>query len=138
MPDTLERRADDARIGRVESKVDILADNLRQHIVDESAIFMEFKGGIERLAVTAEQHTKVLDKVSETLESIANQNVRLSMTEMQTEQHGKHLYDLQRQVDEQDDAIHAGAEKTDRIYWIAGIAGTVLGAAWAVISWWLK
>lgn len=139
MPDEqYERRASDQRIERVEGKVDALTEDLRQHIVDEGSVFTEFKVGIERLAVTAEQHTKVLDRVASTLEGIAQQNARLTVVEADSLRHERHLYDLQKQADTLDDEVQANEEKTNRLYWLGGLVWTAVGALAALVGWLLK
>jgi hypothetical protein len=80
-------RRDDARIPRLEDKVDELGEALKDHIRDETAVMVSIHTAIERLAVTGEHQADTVAKMASSIETLAGQNTRVTLLESHRERH---------------------------------------------------
>jgi hypothetical protein len=133
-----ERRSGDGRIDRVESAVNTLSVDLHQHILDESGVFDEFRVSIERLAVTAEMHTKLMDRMSNTLDGLAVQNARIGVMEDFRGRTEVTLKDMAHQTEVNKDENTAIKLQRDLIIKGFSILGTLVAALWAVATFFMK
>jgi hypothetical protein len=122
------------RLGRVEGAVNTLSHDLHQHILDESGVFDEFRVSIERLAVTAEMHTKLMDRMSNTLDGLAVQNARIGVMEDFRGRTEVTLKDMASQNETNKDETNAIKLQRDLIIKGFSLMGTLIAALWAVFT----
>jgi uncharacterized coiled-coil protein SlyX len=127
------------RVAKLETKVAYvketvmgLTNKLQSHIDDVSTSLTSMYAAIEKLAVTAQHHSSTMDRMAETLESIASQNTRLHLLEATSGRVDSSISEISHKIESLDDRTQANTEKWDRLSWAAGIGSTLVAAAWAL------
>jgi len=120
-PDVVER------VGRVESSILEIKDTLNEHIRDETAVFREIAEGQTRLAVTAENQNKQLDKLTEAMTKVVEHSVRVDALEGRLDKMDDRNEKVEERLDDHDWRLKI-------IWWAAPTAVLLIGAAWTVLT----
>jgi methyl-accepting chemotaxis protein len=106
----------------VKAVVDDLATALKDHINSEDGIAL----AVQEVSIATKQNTATMDRMANTLDTLAVQGQRVRSLEEWRGRVDPHLEKAHERLDE-------ASEKVNRLYWLAGLAAVVIPAIWAIL-----
>jgi hypothetical protein len=115
------------RLVSLETKVDGISEDLREHMADESNV-------IGAMHVTIGQLVQTTERVSTTMDKLVEQNSRVAVLEDARLEKDKDDVKRDARMDVIQTKADLAYEKADRIMWVAGLIGSLVAGLWAVLT----
>jgi regulator of replication initiation timing len=114
-------------VTHVKDTVDGLASHLREHIDDEGASLKVMGEALQRVSLATELNTATMERMANTLETVAQQNVRLHSVEEWRSR-------VDPKVEATETKLEATKDRIDFIYKLVAVGVPVIIAAWTLLT----